>query len=289
MGTVAAALERAARQRVPSCGPAPRSCARPYRTASTFDWPTARSIAAGRCWPTARRRRWPACCGEPCADRRAPRSRSTSCSAGCRAFRSGIDPATGFAGTLHLHQGYHQLERAYADGDGRTDPRSAALRELLPLADRPVDRGSGAAGPGFPHADDLRTAHTGPALRHDHDRYGSRLLQAALALAAVGAGRAPDRLHRPRCPRRPVHRGDEPAGRRAGSAAARRPDLPRRPGLALAGRRRGAGHRGRAVGGGDRSTRRSCCADRGPGAAVPSAGSAATTRRWRCWRSWAWT
>jgi phytoene dehydrogenase-like protein len=30
------------------------------------------------------------------------------------AFRSGIDPATGFAGTLHLHQGYAQLEHAYA-------------------------------------------------------------------------------------------------------------------------------------------------------------------------------
>ena len=30
-------------------------------------------------------------------------------------FRSGIDPTTGFAGTLHLNQGYARLEQAYAD------------------------------------------------------------------------------------------------------------------------------------------------------------------------------
>ena len=131
-------------RRAPSCGPAPRSSdCEPYDGGVTVrladgEVITARTVLAncapvtlagllgesggatgGR--PGQDQHRAPAAAGVPLRDRSRDRVRR--------------DPAP----PPGLRRSSQQ---AYADGGVRTDPRSAALRELLPLADRPVDRGA---------------------------------------------------------------------------------------------------------------------------------------------------
>ena len=54
---------------------------------------------------------------------------------------------------------------AYARGRGRAAARRAAVRDLLPLADRPDDPRPRARGAGLPDADPVRPAHPRPAVR----------------------------------------------------------------------------------------------------------------------------
>ena len=54
-------------------------------------------------------------------------------------LRSGVDPEVAFAGTLHLGEDYTELEHGVRRSSRRRLPSRAARRDLLPLADRPVD------------------------------------------------------------------------------------------------------------------------------------------------------
>ncbi len=55
--------------------------------------------------------------------RRAPSSRSTSCSTTCRRCESGIDPAVAFAGTFHVAEDYPLLQAAYAEASSGRVPQ----------------------------------------------------------------------------------------------------------------------------------------------------------------------
>ena len=50
-----------------------------------------------------------------------------------------VRPERAFAGTFHVNEGYAQLEAGLPAGGGGRDPRRRAVRDLLPLADRPDD------------------------------------------------------------------------------------------------------------------------------------------------------
>ena len=50
-----------------------------------------------------------------------------------------VAPEAAFGGTFHINELYTQLGDAYDAAAGGGDPRAAAVRDLLPLADRPVD------------------------------------------------------------------------------------------------------------------------------------------------------
>ena len=206
----------------------------------------------GRCWPTARRPTLAGLLGRSRrATRRAPRSRSTSCSAGCRRSAPGSIPQTGFAGTLHLHQGYASSSRRTRTAAAGRIPDPLPCESYCHSLTDPSIVAPDLREQGF-HTLTIFGLHTPARLfEHDHDAGREQALQAALAsLQSVLAEPLTD------CIARDAH-GDlcievmSPAGRRAGGSAARRPDLPRRSRLALAGRRRGAGHPGRALGGGD--------------------------------------
>jgi len=96
------------------------------------------------------------------------------------AFRSGIDPAIGFAGTLHLHQGYAELQRAYeAAAAGQVpDPLPCesychSLTDPSIVAPELRDRGF--------HTLTIFGLHTPARLfDHDHDAVREQVLQAAL-------------------------------------------------------------------------------------------------------------
>ena len=48
-----------------------------------------------------------------------------------------VTPEQAFGGTFHINENFSQLDAAYAAGGRRRHPRPAALRDLLPFADRP--------------------------------------------------------------------------------------------------------------------------------------------------------
>ena len=209
---------------------------------------------------------------------RARSSRSTSCSTGCPRLKSGVDPAVAFAGTLHLGEDYAQLEAAYADAAAGRMPDRAAGRGLLPLADRPLDPRRLAGG--HPHADLLRPAHAGGAVRRRPGRH-------------QGAGRRPrDRVaqrapawsrSRPAWPAtadgQPCIEAKIPQDIERDLAHAGRPHLPRRPRLAVGPEPGPPGHPRPAVGRRRPTTPRCCCAAPAPAEAAPSRASPATTPR----------
>ena len=70
---------------------------------------------------------------------------------------SGIDPRIAFAGTMHLEEGFWDLEAAYATTAARQPAGGGAERGVLPFADRSVDH---ERAPGR-DADPVRPAHPG--------------------------------------------------------------------------------------------------------------------------------
>ena len=48
-----------------------------------------------------------------------------------------VTPEQAFGGTFHINENYSQLDAAYAARGRRRHSRPAAVRDLLPLADRP--------------------------------------------------------------------------------------------------------------------------------------------------------
>ncbi|HEY5981172.1 MAG TPA: NAD(P)/FAD-dependent oxidoreductase [Microlunatus sp.] len=97
------------------------------------------------------------------------------------AFRSGIDPETGFAGTLHLHQGYDELQRAYqAAASGRIPDPLPCESYCHSLTD-PSIVDPALREEGF-HTLTIFGLHTPARLfDQDHDAVRERVRQAALA------------------------------------------------------------------------------------------------------------
>lgn len=97
------------------------------------------------------------------------------------AFRSGIDPATGFAGTLHLNQGYAQLERAYADAAAGRVPDPLPCESYCHSLTDPSIVAPELQEAGF-HTLTIFGLHTPASLfDQDHDAVRARALDAALA------------------------------------------------------------------------------------------------------------
>jgi phytoene dehydrogenase-like protein len=97
------------------------------------------------------------------------------------AFRSGIDPATGFAGTLHLNQSYAQLERAYEAAVAGRIPDPLPCESYCHSLTDPSIVGSELRAQGF-HTLTIFGLHTPARLfAHDHDAVRERVLEAALS------------------------------------------------------------------------------------------------------------
>lgn len=97
------------------------------------------------------------------------------------AFRSGIDPATGFAGTLHLHQSYSELERAYAEASAGRVPDPLPCESYCHSLTDPSIIAPELRAAGF-HTLTIFGLHTPARLfDHDHDTARARVRDAALA------------------------------------------------------------------------------------------------------------
>jgi phytoene dehydrogenase-like protein len=96
-------------------------------------------------------------------------------------FRSGIDPETGFAGTLHLHQGYARLEQAYADALAGRVPDPLPCESYCHSLTDPSIVAPELREQGF-HTLTIFGLHTPARLfDQDHDTVREQVLQAALA------------------------------------------------------------------------------------------------------------
>ena len=96
-------------------------------------------------------------------------------------FRSGIDPASGFAGTLHLHQGYAELERAYAAAGAGRVPDPLPCESYCHSLTDPSIVAPELREQGF-HTLTIFGLHTPARLfDHDHDAVREQVLQSALA------------------------------------------------------------------------------------------------------------
>lgn len=97
------------------------------------------------------------------------------------AFRSGIDPTTGFAGTLHLNQGYAELERAYAEAAAGRVPNPLPCESYCHSLTDPTIVSDDLRAAGF-HTLTIFGLHTPARLfDHDHDAVRDQALRAALA------------------------------------------------------------------------------------------------------------
>ena len=100
-------------------------------------------------------------------------------------FRSGIEPAIGFAGTAS-QPGLCQVAGGVRGGAGRSDPGSYAVRDLLPYPDRQLDPGSGVAGCGLPHSYAVRNAYAGEPVHRGSSRFaGGRRMRRCAPLRTV--------------------------------------------------------------------------------------------------------
>ena len=96
-------------------------------------------------------------------------------------FRSGIDPETGFAGTLHLNQGYAQLEHAYLEAVAGRVPDPLPCESYCHSLTDPSIVSPELQEAGF-HTLTIFGLHTPAALfSSDHDAVRARALEAALA------------------------------------------------------------------------------------------------------------
>ena len=97
------------------------------------------------------------------------------------AFRSGIDPATGFAGTLHLHQSYAELEQAYAAAVSGRVPDPLPCESYCHSLTDPSIVAPALREQGF-HTLTIFGLHTPARLfDQDHDTVREQVRQAALA------------------------------------------------------------------------------------------------------------
>ena len=97
------------------------------------------------------------------------------------AFRSGIDPTTGFAGTLHLHQGYAQLQNAYEAAVAGRIPDPLPCESYCHSLTDPSIVAPALRAQGF-HTLTIFGLHTPARLFDaDHDGVRERVLRAALA------------------------------------------------------------------------------------------------------------
>jgi phytoene dehydrogenase-like protein len=97
------------------------------------------------------------------------------------AFRSGIDPTTGFAGTLHLHQGYAQLQHAYEAAVAGRIPDPLPCESYCHSLTDPSIIAPALREQGF-HTLTIFGLHTPARLFDaDHDGVRERVLRAALA------------------------------------------------------------------------------------------------------------
>ena len=96
-------------------------------------------------------------------------------------FRSGIDPATGFAGTLHLNQAYAPLEQAYAAAVSGRVPDPLPCESYCHSLTDPSIVAPALRGQGF-HTLTIFGLHTPARLfEQDHDAVRQQVRQAALA------------------------------------------------------------------------------------------------------------
>ena len=170
-------------------------------------------------------------------------------------FRSGVDPEVGFAGTLHLGQGYRRLQEAYEEASAGAIPDPMPCEIYCHTLTDPTILDAELRRSGY-HTLTLFGLHT-PARLFADDPAGSRQraklaalrtfqqvlaepLEDCLALDASGPA---------------VHRGDDAARHRGGGRHARGSHLPRRSRLAMAGRRRGSRDAGRTLGSCDPASR----------------------------------
>ena len=211
--------------------------------------------APGSCWPTSR----PGCCGSCSASRPTRTTKPEGAQLKINflldrlpRLRSGVDPAVAFAGTLHVAEDYSQLEAAYADAAAGRGAVGAAGRGLLPLADRPLDPRR--SSPEGMHTLTYFGVHTpGVAVRRA-TRRPRRSWRSQRALAAIN-----EHLVEPieACVARdgdgqPCIEAKIPQDIEARPGHARRPHLPRRPGLAVGPEPRSSGDPRPAVGRADR-------------------------------------
>ena len=114
--------------------------------------------------------------GEPRARRSRPRGRAAQAQhaleAAPEAARSVRGPARGVRGDVSCQRVRHAARRGLRERAAGRRARPRAVRDLLPLADRPDDPGRGAAGVGGADAHLLRPAHAHAALPRRRSRAG---------------------------------------------------------------------------------------------------------------------
>lgn len=141
--------------------------------------------------------------------------------------------ARGLRRDVPHRRGVRTARRGLPGRRGGAAARRPAVRDLLPLADRPVDPRPGPRHPRVSDPHPLRPAHPRPALRRRQRSDTGRVAGGDPRRTRRAPGRAGHRLPGTRRERRAVHRGEDPARPGAGSAAARRPHLPPGPRLPL--------------------------------------------------------
>ena len=240
MGRVAGALEKAARSAGATCSTGADVVGVETQPAggATVTLADGRSWTAPWCWPTVPRTPWPGCAADRSRDRprrlpdqdqsRAPAAAATSVGARSR-DRLRRDPAPG--------SGLRQARRGVRGAVAGRMPDPMPCEVYCHTLTDPSIVAPELIAAGF-HTLTVFGLHTPVELFRD-DPDGAR--QRAEAAACARCRRCwPSRSSDcwPWTRRPAVRRGHDPAGRGAGAAAAGRPHLPRRPGLAVAGRRR---------------------------------------------------
>ena len=146
---------------------------------------------------------------------------------------SGVDPAVAFAGTTHLEEGLGQLEAAYRDSAaGRIPDPMPGEVYCHSLTDPSILNGAFGR-----HADPVRVAYPGCPVRRGSGRGPTAGGHGGAQCTAAAPGRTTRGLPRPGRGRRVVPGRRFSTGCGGRGRHARRQHLPRRPELALAGRR----------------------------------------------------
>ena len=201
--------------------------------------------------------------------RRLPRLRDTS-----------VDPREAFAGTFHIAEGYGQLAAAYAQAAAGELPAAPPSEIYCHSLTDPTILGPDLVDAGLPDAHPLRPAHPGPAVRRRQRRRtrGTPRRPPSPSSTPTWPSRSPTAwpptpTAAPASRRRPRSTWSATCGCPAATSSTATSSWPYAAG----------GHR--PLGRRDRATPTSCCAARARCAAAGSAGSRATTRRWRSWRT----
>ena len=230
----------------------------------------ATSVRSGR---TIRSPCPPSCAGAPAPARRArgrPGQGEPAAHAPPAAPRRGGRARGGVRRHVPHQRARVPARRRLPHGRARRHPVAAAVRDLLPHAERPVDPRARARGIRSAHPHRLRPARAAPAARALRQRRAARAPAGRRArLARLGARRAHRRRDRDGCRGPPLHRDEDDARPRGGAAHARRQHLPRAAVVAVGRGRRDRSRRRPSAGASRRGIRGSSCADRAPCAAAP--------------------